>query len=454
MSMSNSTPAPRPDKPSKPYADFPLYPHATKRWAKKIKGKLIYFGPWNDPDGALKRYLGFLDGKAIKTPVPEASADSGRPSKPYPDFPLFPHATKRWAKKIRRRTIYFGPWSDPDAALAKYEAEKDALHAGKKPRADPEADPDALTMKTLANAFLNHKQALLDAGELAPRTWLKYKDVADLLVKEFGKQRVVIDLGQDDFAQLRNKMAKRWGSLRVRDFIQQIRSVFKHGYDVGLMATPFRFGPGFARPSKKTLRLERAAKGSRMFEANELRDIINSASQPLKSMVLLAINCGFGNADCGTLPRSALDLDGGWVNYHRPKTGISRRCALWPVTVDALRDALANRPQPKDPADAGLVFLTVRGASWHKAINDCPIGKEMKKLLNALNINGARNFYATRHSFETVGGETKDQVAVNSIMGHADESMSAAYRERISDERLRAVAEHVRGWLFNVAETK
>ncbi len=185
-----------------------------------------------------------------------------------------------------------------------------------------------------------------------------------------------------------------------------------------------------------------------MFEADELRRIIEAASQPIKTMVLLAINCGFGNADCGTLPLSALDLDNGWVNYHRPKTGISRRCALWPETVDALRDAIANRPKPKDRADAGLVFLTVRGASWHKQINDCPIGKEMKKLLIALGINGARNFYASRRSFETIGGETKDQVAVNFIMGHADESMAAAYRERISDDRLRAVSDHVRKWLF------
>lgn len=39
-------------------------------------------------------------------------------------------------------------------------------------------------------------------------------------------------------------------------------------------------------------------------------------------MILLAVNCGFGNEDCGTLPLSALDLKGGWVAHARPKTGV------------------------------------------------------------------------------------------------------------------------------------
>jgi len=187
-----------------------------------------------------------------------------------------------------------------------------------------------------------------------------------------------------------------------------------------------------------------------MFEANELRRIIAAAEAPLQAMILLGVNCGYGNADCGTLPLAALDLDGAWVNYHRPKTGITRRCPLWPETVKALRESIAARPKPKNSADAVLTFITSKGGSWHKKIEDNPISKEMRKLLDSVALNGHRNFYALRHTFETIGGEAKDQVAVDHIMGHARDDMASVYRERISDARLKAVTDHVRQWLFGV----
>ncbi len=384
-------------------------------------------------------------------------ASPDKPAKPYPNFPLFPHATKRWAKKIRGAMCYFGPWNDPDAALAKYLEQKDALHAGRKPR----EVSTGVTVKDLCNAFLNHKKIKLEAGELSPRTWVNYKETADLLISQFGKARLAVDLAPDDFTALRTAMAKKWGPVRVRNYIQQVRGVFRYGHESELLATIVRFGPGFARPSNKTLRIERAKKGPKMFEAKELRQLINGVTfeqegdsvmvQPtttLKAMILLGVNCGFGNADCGTLPLKTLDLQGGWVNYHRPKTGITRRCPLWPETVSAIKDVLVGRKTPKDAENSELVFVTKQGGCWHKDVCDSPISKEMRKHLDALGIEGNRNFYALRHTFETIGGEAKDQVAVDHIMGHAREDMASAYRERISDERLKAVSDHVRKWVF------
>jgi integrase len=372
-----------------------------------------------------------------------------KPSKPYPDFPLFPHATGRWAKKIRGKLHYFGPWADPDAALTKYLEQKDDPHAGRKPR----PDPLGVTVKDVANAFLNAKQALVDAGELSPRTWAMYKEAADAAVAAFGRGRLVTNLGPDDFGALRRRLAKRLGPHGLGSRIQAVRCLFKYAFDAGLVDRPLRYGPDFKRPSKKTLRLHRAKQGPKLFTAEEIRRMLGAAGMQLKAMLLLAINAGFGNADCGNLPLTAVDLDAGIIDFPRPKTGIPRRCPLWPETVQALKDALAVRPEPKEPADAGLVFVTKYGAAWHRdtgALGNRPISLETGKLLKRLGINGRKGlgFYTLRHVFRTVADEAKDQPAADFIMGHEVPHMSSVYRETISDARLRAVADHVRAWLF------
>jgi integrase len=43
------------------------------------------------------------------------------------------------------------------------------------------------------------------------------------------------------------------------------------------------------------------------------------------------------------------------------------------------------------------------------------------------------SFYWLRHTFATIGARAGDQIAVNAIMGHADDSMPANYRHELHD---------------------
>src|SRR5262249_28472574 len=248
---------------------------------------------------------------------------------------------------------------------------------------------------------------------------------------------------------VRTKLAQRYGPHGLGTAIQCIRCACKYAFDAGLVDRPIRYGPHFKRPSKKTLRIHKAKQGPKLFTAEEIRRLLDAAGQRLKAMILLGINCGFGNGDCGRLPLYIVNLDRGIIDYPRPKTGIPRKCVLWPETVAMIREALAHRPEPKRPELAGLIFITQRGLSWAKDTNDCPIAKETAKLLHRLSINGRKGlgFYTLRHTFRTVADESKDQPCVDFIMGHEVPHMSSVYRETISDERLRTVAEHVRRWL-------
>ncbi len=346
--------------------------------------------------------------------------------------------------------------------MADYKAVADDLHAGRTPR----VKSDGLTVADLCNRFLTAKMRKVEASELSTVLFTDYKMITDLLVSSFGANRLVDDLAADDFAMLRGTMAKRWGPVRLGNSITRTKSVFKFGYESGLMDRPVRYGPEFVKPDKGAMRRHRAKSPAKMFEADELRALADGAlvagetgpelvkpDAALRAMILLGVNCGFGNTDCAALSIDALDLVGGWINFPRPKTGIARRCPLWPETVAAVKAAIAVRPKPADYSDCGRVFLTERGTACvtqtAKGYKKDLVGVRFTGVLKALGIHREHvGFYSLRHVFETVAGKSKDQVAVDLIMGHSDPSMAAHYRERIDDDRLKAVTDHVRAWLW------
>jgi integrase len=391
-------------------------------------------------------------------------APSDRPAKPHNDFPLFAHRSGQWCKKIRGKPRYFGSWRiDPTgvAALELYTRELPYWLQGETP---PAIDVSGgCTIEQLCNEFMESKAAAVEDGDLSPRTLADYHQIVKAIAKHFGKSRTVPGLTPRDFRDFRSAMAKRLNTNSLKSTINKIRGVFKYGHTAKLYAEPIHFGDEFKRPSAKRQRRARNERGPKLFNREDILAMMDDANVHLSAMIYLGCNAGFGNSDCSSLPLSAVELETGWVSFPRPKTEIPRRIPLWPETVKALERSIANRPEPAGETNAGLVFLRENGLPYvrvnpprkddnGKETPGTPIdavSKEFSKLVKrrGITVKGL-NFYTLRHCFETYAGESRDQVAVDAIMGHADPSMAANYRHRISDERLQDVVNVVRDWLW------
>src|ERR1700692_1935612 len=97
------------------------------------------------------------------TRKPRSRKGADWPKKPYPEFPLTPHASGAWQKKIRGKIHYFGKWARVvdgklvrvegagwEEALELYKARADDLHAGRTPR----VSSDDLVLGELCDRFL------------------------------------------------------------------------------------------------------------------------------------------------------------------------------------------------------------------------------------------------------------------------------------------------------------
>jgi hypothetical protein len=127
-----------------------------------------------------------------------------KPAKPHPDFPLYAHASGRWAKKVRSVLQYFGPWADPQAALEKWLEQKDDLLAGR------QAIP--LLSVILSTNFFTARNF---TARLTPRSFGDYNTTYGKIIDAFGRNRSVADLRPYDFERLRKTFAKTREPVRI-----------------------------------------------------------------------------------------------------------------------------------------------------------------------------------------------------------------------------------------------
>lgn len=383
------------------------------------------------------------------------------PAKPYRDFPLFAHASGQWAKKIRGKMHYFGVWADPAAAIDNYLRRRDYLYAG----TTPPPTVDGVTLDELVNRFLASQRDRRDGGEITQRHYADYERDGKRMLDALGRERPAAGLMPGDFARLRAATSEGRNATTVSNMIIRMRAVFRWGHATRLLADPIDYGEQFRQPTARAKRLALRQRGRRAATADEVRAILSATgdSVNLRAMIYLGINAGLGNSDCAGLKFDHLDLKAGLLDYPRDKTGVQRRAALWPETLDALAAAIERRGRMRDIPDelAGNVFVTlgrqryVRDRDNGTRIDS--VGLAFRRRVEAAGCKRpGLGFYALRHAFRTVADETRDFPAVDLVMGHAAADVAGApfavqmadrYRDHISNERLGEVAEYVRAWL-------
>jgi len=288
------------------------------------------------------------------------------------------------------------------------------------------------------------------------RTYKEYSATCKRFCERFGRTTSLLSIGPSDFEKYRMQMSKKWGPVTLSNEIRRLRVMFKYLVESETIDRPVRTGPLFRESSERELRSARHSKARRLFLPEQIQKMIESSDLYLKPSILLGINCAFGNTDVGELPVSAVNLSTGWINFPRGKTAITRRCPLWPETIQALDEWLSSKQRLKHDTD--LVFITERGrpvCGFGESRNDS-IGDAFNKLLKKLDMkHPGVNFYALRKTFNTVAESSKDFPAVRIVTGHADQSVDvpSLYREHVEDSRLIAVSNHVRQWLFSDSDS-
>lgn len=358
-----------------------------------------------------------------------------KPNKPSASFPLTPHNNGRWCKKIKGKLHYFGTWEDPDGALAEYNEKKDSTLPG------ASFGDSGHSLYEVLDRFLDAKKNDIAIGELSQRTWDDYKSNCDLILSKCDNDMIVEEMTYEDFADLRSKMFESVGDPEVKvgpttatNRIRMAKVALRY---IETIVPKFRidFGKSLRGASAKAKRKSKAEQpegGRKLHTALEIRTAVQAANPDVKAMLLLGINCAFGNLDCGRLTWKYLDLKKGWHSYHREKTFVPRRAKLWPETIAALSCL------DKDDRH-GRVFVTKYDNWW----STFAVSHEARKL--------GIEFYNLRRTFRTVADATKEVMAIHLIMGHAGSStnMDHVYVQEVVDKRLEFVAELVRAWYLS-----
>jgi len=348
-------------------------------------------------------------------------------------FPLTLHPTGQYCKKIRGKMYYFG--KDKEEALCLYHEQATSLHTGPGGSAEMKSE---LSLRTLSNLYLEHQNSRATIEEISHRHFYDLKSRLREFAKFIGPNQKVSEITTLQVQSYRQKLikeGKRPDTINTK--LSAVKSLFNWASENNVL----KQGPNLKAVKKvPTKKAERQT-----FTAEQVQLLLERAGTQMRAMILLGVNCGFGCTDCAELQWKNLDLERGRVDLPRHKTGINRNLALWPETIEALKQV---------PRTGDRVFCTKQGNPWVRPVNggeshDSALSKEFSKLLKHAGIKAEKGvgFYTLRRTAATVAAESGDVFAVQGLLGHADTKMASVYVQTVSEQTDRAVR-HTRDWLM------
>jgi len=211
------------------------------------------------------------------------------------------------------RRIYLG--ADEDNALDKYHR----LSLGIEPVQAQPVPLNKITAKELANRFL----AVQQANWQNPETTLKsYKDWLGRFLRDHPRLWVA-DFTVEKFAVWKLSLKERdYSPESINHYLGAVRAMLTFAEDTGIIEK----APKLKRVKNET-RVKTAANTKPLYTLDELHALLSSAGLQMKTMILLALNCGFGPKDMRDLTWN--HIDDKRVTLPRSKTGICQTYLMW-----------------------------------------------------------------------------------------------------------------------------
>ena len=297
--------------------------------------------------------------------------------------------TKQYYVTRGGKRLYLG--SDRDQAIEKYH--RLGLGLQFSPIEEITQNP-LLTAKELANRFITSQRANWRNPEV---TLQCYTNWLGRFLKDHPRL-MMCDLTVELFADWKLSLKKRgYSAESINHYLSAVRAMCTFAEDTDLITK----APKLRRVKNET-KQHLGGEGKPLYKTKDLRKLLTNADRQLKTMILLALNCGFGPKDVRDLKWA--HIQGKRVTLPRSKTGVCQTYALWAEVRTLLdeikqkRNSLIARMVKRGIIhnDNGHVFVTRYWRPWGK---DAVAG-QFRKLCKQVNVP-CYGFYRLRHCAST-----------------------------------------------------